>query len=135
MQQHYELTLPSDRSALQRVEQFLTSIPAIAALGEMQRFNLIVATLEAVTNAIVHGKSAQSLPVELRVVVDDEAITICVRDYGTGFDPEAVPDPRRAENLLRESGRGVFLMRSLMDEVQFLRQSPGMEVVMRMRRS
>ena len=59
-------------------------------------------------------------------------LTIVVRDPGTGFDPKAVPDPLEGENVLKSSGRGVFLINQLMDEVAFA--DGGREVQMRKRR-
>ncbi|GIV54627.1 MAG: hypothetical protein KatS3mg039_1145 [Candidatus Kapaibacterium sp.] len=134
--ERYQLIEPSDRAIIPRIESFLRSIPAVEELSPERRFNLIVATMEAVTNAIVHGnKSNPEKNVEIWVDEDNDAITVHVRDYGSGFDPQALPDPRRRENLLREGGRGVFLMRSLVDVLEFVHHDPGIEVVITMHRA
>jgi serine/threonine-protein kinase RsbW len=91
-----------------------------------------VAIRECVINAIKHGNrndSNKHVFVEFSIV--DNVLTIRVRDQGEGFDPGTLSDPLAPENLLKASGRGIFLIRSFMDDVQ-LRSAPegGMEVRM-----
>jgi serine/threonine-protein kinase RsbW len=95
---------------------------------------LEVAVRESVINAIKHGNRndpSKSVTVEF-VTQPAEApreLTIAVRDEGEGFDPEALPDPLAPENLLKSSGRGIFFMRSFMDDVRLSRApGGGMEV-------
>src|SRR3954471_12434817 len=95
-----------------------------------------VAVRESVINAIKHGNSCDEhkrVHVEFTPIEIDSprGIAIRVRDEGTGFDPGALPDPLAPENLLKASGRGIFLIRSFMDEVA-VRPAPegGMEVLM-----
>jgi serine/threonine-protein kinase RsbW len=94
-----------------------------------------VAIRESVINAIKHGNrndTSKHVFVEfLRAPGDEPGICILVRDQGEGFDPEAVADPLEPNNLLKASGRGIFLIRNFMDEV-LLRRAPegGMEVRM-----
>jgi serine/threonine-protein kinase RsbW len=89
-----------------------------------------------VVNAIKHGNrndESKRVAVEFTAVPLDqpEQLIIRVEDEGEGFDPQELADPLAPENILKSSGRGIFLMRSFMDEVD-LRQAPGggMEVVM-----
>jgi serine/threonine-protein kinase RsbW len=91
-----------------------------------------VAVRESVINAIKHGNGNDEqklVHVEFRPVAS--GISIRVRDEGPGFDPDSIPDPLAPENLLKASGRGIFLIRSFMDEMQ-LQRAPegGMEVLM-----
>ncbi len=94
-----------------------------------------VAVRESVINAIKHGNAHDaSKRVHVEFMLLDGAangVAIRVRDEGCGFDPEAVPDPLAPENILKSSGRGIFLIRSFMDEM-VLQRAPqgGMEVVM-----
>ena len=94
-----------------------------------------VAVRESVANAIKHGNKnefAKKVFVDFNGVFGDVAeVTIRVRDQGPGFDPEEVADPLAAENLLKGSGRGIFLIRNFMDEV-VLQRAPqgGMEIRM-----
>jgi len=95
-----------------------------------------VAVRESVINAIKHGNqsnAAKHVFVEFETDVLDRtpALIIRVRDQGVGFDPETLADPMAPENLLKASGRGIFLIRSFMDDVS-LRRAPegGMEILM-----
>ena len=94
-----------------------------------------VAVRESVINAIKHGNAhdaSKRVHVEF-MPLDGSApgVAIRVRDEGPGFDPQSIPDPLASENLLKSSGRGIFLIRSFMDEM-VLRRAPegGMELVM-----
>jgi serine/threonine-protein kinase RsbW len=95
-----------------------------------------VAVRESVINAIKHGNACDEqkrVHVEFTPIEIDapRGIAIRVRDEGTGFNPDSLPDPLAPENLLKASGRGIFLIRSFMDEVA-VRPAPegGMEVLM-----
>jgi serine/threonine-protein kinase RsbW len=93
-----------------------------------------VAVRESVANAIKHGNRndpSKKVFVEFSGDPDPAGLSISVRDQGEGFDPEDVADPLAPENLLKGSGRGIFLIRSFMDEM-VLRRAPqgGMEMFM-----
>ena len=95
-----------------------------------------VAIRESVINAIRHGNGSdvsKRVFVEFATTVSDgrTALSIRVRDEGEGFDPDVLPDPLAPENLLKSNGRGIFLIRSFMDDVQ-LQRAPegGMEIRM-----
>jgi serine/threonine-protein kinase RsbW len=86
---------------------------------------------EALANAVIHGNgenSGRRVYVECRCYMDGE-VSITVRDEGRGFDSSAVPDPTFLENLLFTHGRGIYLMKTLMDEVSF--EEGGAVVMMR----
>jgi len=94
-----------------------------------------VAIRESVINAIKHGNrndSSKHVFIEFETATTDvPELTIRVRDQGEGFDPETVADPLAPENLLKSSGRGIFLIRNFMDDVR-LQRAPqgGMEIRM-----
>jgi serine/threonine-protein kinase RsbW len=103
-------------------------------LDEDQAHWVGVAIRECVINAIKHGNqhdASKRVFVEFTTTDAPRAVTIRVRDQGAGFDPETIADPLAPENLLKGSGRGIFLIRSFMDDVQ-LQRSPegGMEILM-----
>ncbi|MGH7674048.1 MAG: ATP-binding protein [Gemmatimonadales bacterium] len=83
-------------------------------------FNLRTALAEALTNAIVYGNGEDAAKlVRVQVELGQDAIRIRVSDDGDGFDPSAPPDPTAPENLAREDGRGLYVMRHLVDRVDF----------------
>jgi serine/threonine-protein kinase RsbW len=95
-----------------------------------------VAVRECVVNAIKHGNRYDAalqvfVDFEVRPAADCTELVIRVRDQGEGFDPEEIADPLEPENLLKASGRGIFLIRSFMDDVRVERATGGgMEVIM-----
>jgi len=121
LERELTLRLPSD---------LLMVDPAVALVAESLaerfsdshsiRFNVRVALCEALANAILYGnRNDASKTVHLVARWGPESLEIQVTDEGQGFDPDTVPDPTLPENLERADGRGVFLIRRLMDEVRY----------------
>ena len=124
--------MSSERKSISFVEPFLLSLPECQSLDETRWFNILIAVTEAVNNAIIHGnKSNPAKQVTLSVGQDGNDIVISVLDEGVGFNPATVRDPREPENLLREGGRGVFLIQALAKSVEYPKMSSGSLVVMR----
>lgn len=97
------------------------------------RFKLRVALSEALANAIVYGNRNDSQKsVEVRVVVTKTMVSVHVSDEGDGFDPRQIPNPTLPEGLEQTSGRGLFLIREMVDEVRF--NEKGNSICMMMRR-
>lgn len=97
-------------------------------------FGVRLAVEEGLMNAIKHGNQRDTSKfVRVLCLVDDQRTQIEIEDEGTGFDPEAVPDPLADENLDRPSGRGLFLMRQYMSSVEY--RNSGRLLVMEQRRS
>jgi len=89
-------------------------------LDEDASHHIGMAVREAVANAIQHGNQEDSdKRVEIEFGYDHREVTIRVKDEGPGFDPETLPDPRSPENLMKPSGRGIFFMKSFMDEIDY----------------
>jgi len=129
-----QLDLESRLAVLEDVEQALTRVSEAAGLNPDSAINVGVAVRESVVNAIKHGNRLDAAKqIHVSLIVDDDALEIVVRDEGPGFDPEAVPDPFAEENLLKPDGRGMLMMKSFMDAVQFTFPSCGGTVV-RMRK-
>ncbi len=125
----YSLSLQSERKNIQQVEPFIQAIPECRALGETSYYNMLIAVTEAVNNAIIHGNKCDAhKTASLTVTTSDTEILFTVQDEGHGFDPSSVADPRDPENLLREGGRGVFLIHSLVNAVHYQQLSIGMQV-------
>lgn len=110
----------SDPKEISKIEKFLEDVNVVARLDDGAFYRLLVATTEAVNNAIVHGnKSDPGKQVCVNCDIVNSSIYVYVKDEGPGFDPDSIPNPTEKDNLMRPSGRGVFLMRTLMDDVRF----------------
>jgi serine/threonine-protein kinase RsbW len=97
--------------------------------------NLAMVVREAAVNAVIHGNRYDlARPITASFEITSAALIIKIADQGQGVDPSAIPDPLAPENLLRSSGRGVFLMRAFMDEVNFRDLNPGTEITLVKRR-
>jgi serine/threonine-protein kinase RsbW len=126
-----ELTIPSTPDQIQVVEEQAESLARLAGFAEDERDNIAIAITEMVANAIFHGNHADAAKnVHVRFRLDAQELNIAIRDEGGGFDPDAVADPLQPENLLKDRGRGIFIVRTLMDEVNFRPANPGTEVVL-----
>jgi serine/threonine-protein kinase RsbW len=116
-----EMVLPSDYQSLIEVEKLVGDICEEFGVKEDAFGNVLIAVSEAVNNAIQHGnKHLPDAIVEVKVGTHQDLFCIQVKDQGTGFHYQELPDPTAPENLLKDSGRGVFLMKNLADEVEFL---------------
>jgi serine/threonine-protein kinase RsbW len=125
----FTATIPSNPRNVNKVEAFLKKINKSIHLDEIQFHKLMVSLTEAVNNAIIHGnKSDQKKKVLLKCEHLPGWLLLIVEDQGKGFKVDAVANPLKKRNLLKESGRGIFLMRTLMDKVEFQHTPTGMEV-------
>ncbi|MEY5000333.1 MAG: hypothetical protein RLZZ211_369 [Bacteroidota bacterium] len=116
-----EVVLPSDYQSLIDVEKLVGSVCEEFGVQEDAFGNVLIAVSEAVNNAIQHGnKDIPNAKVEMKVANQDNLFCIQVKDQGNGFAYQDLPDPTAPENLLKDSGRGVFLMKNLADEVEFV---------------
>lgn len=116
----FEFEYKSDPKEIAKVEPFLQTINAAARLDDGTFYRLLVAGTEAINNGILHGnKSDPRKSVSVTCTFDSCELIFRVKDQGKGFRPEDVPDPLEEKNLMKTSGRGIFLMRSLMDRVSF----------------
>lgn len=129
----FVLVLASNPRQVVKVEGFLGKINERIHLDETRFNKLLVAATEAVNNGIIHGnKRNPKKKVTLTCELNHAVLLVRVEDEGPGLDPSTLPDPLAEENLMRENGRGVFLMRSLMDDVQFEKLANGSAVTMTM---
>jgi serine/threonine-protein kinase RsbW len=125
-EQTTRLVLPSHIEAVAGAAAAVTNFVQSCGVGEESAFGVEMAVREAITNAIVHGnREDEAKAVEVTFNCLEHALEIEVRDQGKGFDPSNVPDPTDPANILKTSGRGIFLMRSFMDEVQWLMRPEG----------
>lgn len=114
------LTIQSKLDNISQIEKLVDEVSDQFKLSSDLYGKLLIATIEAVNNSIVHGnKLDETKKVDVTVVVNDNQIVITIIDEGTGFDFNNVPDPTTPENIENVSGRGVFLMKKLADEIKF----------------
>jgi serine/threonine-protein kinase RsbW len=127
--QKFTFECTADPTEIRKVEPFLQQINEVARLDDGTFYRLLVAGTEAVNNAIIHGSNSDPRKtVHATCILKKDELVFRVRDYGKGFRPEDVPDPLEEKNLLKTSGRGIFLMRSLMDKVSYEVSPDGTEV-------
>lgn len=126
----FRTKLPSTTAALNRAVRKVLRVARTCGCVTNHRANLEIALREALANAMIHGNSlGRDKRIYLRCYGGPQsAIVILVRDEGSGFDPTDVPDPREGERIFLESGRGLLLMRELMDHVEY--RKGGREVML-----
>lgn len=123
--------LNSTMESVSEVETAADKLACEAGLDEDERFHVTMALREAAVNAVLHGNEYDpSKQIALCFENTGDALVFTVADQGKGLDPETLPDPLAPENLLRGTGRGIFLIRSFMDEVNFRQLHPGTELTM-----
>lgn len=121
-----QLVLPSRIEAVADAAVAAADVVSRSGLGEEAAFGIDLAVREAVTNAVLHGNEQdETKTVEVTFTTSSAALIVTVRDQGEGFDPKRVPDPTDPQNILKSSGRGIFLMRTFMDEVTWTRHPEG----------
>ena len=105
--------------SLEVADEIVQRVCATAGFEEEEQHKISMAVHESMINAIWHGnKNDPSKHVWLQFQVSHDRLEVHVRDEGTGFDPGSVPHPLEPDNLLKISGRGIFLIRSFMDDLQ-----------------
>ena len=124
-------SLSSTMESVSTVEAAADKLAEEAGLDEDERFRIAMAVREAAVNAVLHGNEYDpSKQIAVSFENTGTKLVFTVADQGKGLDPETIPDPLAPENLLRGTGRGIFLIRSFMDEVHFRQLHPGTELTL-----
>jgi len=127
----YYLEIESTPNNLITVEEFVNYFAVELGLDQEKINGLLLSVTEATTNAIIHGNKNNKLKlVRISVYVENSTLTIKIKDEGKGFDPKIVPDPTDPENLLKDSGRGLYLMRIYMDGLSYNYTPEGTETIL-----
>ena len=114
------IDLASRIEMLETVQTVLGHVTSLVGFDEDAAHYMSVAVRESVVNAIKHGnRGNEKKRVKVSFVIGPRALEVAVLDEGPGFDPRRIPDPVAEENLLKADGRGIFFMRSFMDEVEY----------------
>jgi serine/threonine-protein kinase RsbW len=132
MQRHYELELPNDVTSIERSVQYLVDRGSEVGFDDDRlRLNFRVGLTEALANAMLNGNAADPRKrVLIEADLSPDTITVRVTDEGPGFDPGILPDPTLPEHRRRVGGRGIFLIRKLMDHVEFNEQGNSITMVL-----
>ena len=124
-----EFALSSTMDSVAEIEAAAEKLAADAGMDEDTLFGFTMAVREAAVNAVLHGNEYDpGKKVTVSFENTGKSLVISIADQGPGLDPDTIPDPLAPENLLRGTGRGIFLIRSFMDEVHFRQIHPGTEV-------
>jgi serine/threonine-protein kinase RsbW len=123
---------PSTLESVDHAEVEILNAAAEAGFDEDEQHRIGMAVRECMVNAVVHGnRYNRNKQVHVGVLRDGDTFTIRITDQGDGFEKEEVPDPLHDNNLLRHSGRGLFLMGAFMDDVKIRKVAPaGTEVTL-----
>ncbi|MBL7071636.1 MAG: ATP-binding protein [Candidatus Omnitrophica bacterium] len=124
-----KLDIPSDIGYIKKVSREILAHLQRLKVDKSIQFDIRLSFEEALRNAIEHGNDyKKDLSVAVAYEVDAESIEIEIEDQGRGFDVKKVADPRDEENIMKESGRGVFLIYKLMDKVRYNKK--GNKIIM-----
>jgi len=113
------------------IEATAEKLTQAVGMDEDESFRVVMAVREAAVNAVLHGNSYDpTKQISASFENTGKSLVITIADQGEGLDPDKIPDPLAPENLLRGTGRGIFLIRSFMDEVHFRQMHPGTELTL-----
>jgi serine/threonine-protein kinase RsbW len=116
-----QITIPSSLDYLPKVDEYMEAKLRKLGVDKNKLADIAISVTEAVTNAVVHGnKNDLKKKVFIKLKADSSQVQITVEDEGNGFDPESIGSPIDEGNLLKEAGRGIFILKSLMDKVEFM---------------
>ncbi|MFH0736535.1 MAG: ATP-binding protein [bacterium] len=127
----YQKSIISDPNLMPEVEEFLLGVVADVHLSDEQLNYLTLSVAEATSNCIVHGnKLNPSKNIFIKISIDENSITICLKDEGKGFMLENVPNPTTPENILKDNGRGIHIMKTFLTDLQYNFTPTGTEAIL-----
>jgi serine/threonine-protein kinase RsbW len=131
----YTKIFPSNPDLLPEIESFVNKIVSKTDLSSQKIINMEMALAEATANSILHGnKSDPNKNIEIIVIVSSQKIVIKIKDEGKGFIVKDVPDPTKDENMLKGSGRGLHIMKALVDNLEYNFTESGTETIITINR-
>jgi len=123
------IAIPSDQEFLSDVDVFIEGLLRGFGADESVIADIAISVSELVNNAIFHGnKAAHDRPVNITCTKTNGTVSISITDEGGGFDPDAIANPISDENLMKDVGRGIFIVKSLMDDVTIAATDTGTTV-------
>ena len=131
MNKVFEKKFKSTQENLPLIEEFILTIVKEINFPEDKIHNVELATAEASANCVLHGNENDgSKVVIIKITIHDDLLEISFTDQGEGFIPEDVPDPTKPENILKGSGRGLHIMKSLTDDLNYHFTDSGTELIL-----
>jgi serine/threonine-protein kinase RsbW len=130
-EREYFKEVHSDPEILPELDEYLMNIAKEAGLDEEKFNNLSLSFSEAASNSIKHGnKNDVNKKIKITVKVSDSQMRIIIKDEGKGFDIDEVPDPTKEENILKDNGRGIHIMRSFLEGLSYNFTPEGTETIL-----
>ncbi len=127
----YEREIASDPELLPELEEFIVELAKQSNLRNDKLNSLALSFSEAASNCVVHGnKMDKNKKVKITVHVNENKIIVIIKDEGKGFNINTVPDPTKPENILKDSGRGIHIMRSFLDDLRYNFTPTGTETIL-----
>ncbi len=123
------LEFNSDIENINLVEKFIEEIAKKLSIKDDLFGNVLVSVTEAVNNAIIHGNNLDNNKfISLECNIDSNTLKFYIKDQGNGFDYKNIPDPTLPENIEKPDGRGIFLIKHLSDELNFINNGSAVEI-------
>jgi len=123
--------MESTLESVNKAEEMAGQLATQAGFDEDVRDGIAMSVREAMINAVLHGNAYDpDKRVNLSLEQNGRELIITIADEGRGLEPDEIPDPLAPENLMKQSGRGIFLIRAFMDEVRFRKLEPGTEITL-----
>ena len=123
------LNIPSKIENLSIVEKAVDEISSKYNLSSELYGNILIATIEAANNAILHGNQLdENKNVDIVFKLENKFLKVTIKDQGKGFDYNNIPDPTAPENIEKINGRGIFLMERLADQIKFFDNGSRVEL-------
>lgn len=127
----YQKEISSDPDLLPELEEFIVDLAKKYKMSEDRLNSLALSFSEAASNSVVHGNKLDvNKKVKITVTVDENKMTVIIKDEGKGFDIDSVPDPTKPENILKDSGRGIHIMRSFLNDLRYNFTPTGTEAIL-----
>lgn len=126
----FSLTIPSDSVHLIKVDKLCTKAIKACGMNESDGDDFAIAVTEIVNNAIHHGnKNNKEKKVYINIRIQESKLEANIKDEGNGFNPDHIGNPLEAQNIMKESGRGIFLIKQLTDSIDFKFSETGTEII------
>ena len=127
----YKRVVPSDPDLLPELEEYIINIAEELNLDDTKINNIALSFSEAISNCMKHGnRFDKSKTVTIIVTITESKLIILLKDEGKGFNLDAVPDPTKPENILKDSGRGIHIMKNFLDDLRYNFTPQGTEVIL-----